>query len=254
MFTLILKLFKYNVKVLICECFFSNSLRFERGHEYMRIPRLNKGFTLIELLVVIAIIGILAGILLPVLSRARESARKTQCMSNVKQIGMGLIMYANENSETFPSSTASNPAMASLNLLYDTYISDNKVFNCTSDTTVTAATNAGMSVSTSGGTEAFTSTQCSYGYDRAHTQADDADVALAADRPPATPSATASTANHNSRGQNVVYVDGHVEFVNSPLAGWYSSDGTTRDNIYLNTAGNAAVSTGGTDTAILHDG
>jgi len=175
-------------------------------------------------------------------------------MSNVKQIGMGLIMYANENSETFPSSTASNPAMASLNLLYDTYISDNKVFNCTSDTTVTAATNAGMSVSTSGGTEAFTSTQCSYGYDRAHTQADDADVALAADRPPATPSATASTANHNSRGQNVVYVDGHVEFVNSPLAGWYSSDGTTRDNIYLNTAGNAAVSTGGTDTAILHDG
>ena len=39
-----------------------------------------------------------------------------------------------------------------------------------------------------------------------------------------------------------------------PLAGWYSSDGTTRDNIYLNAAGSAAVSTGGTDTAILHDG
>ena len=221
----------------------------------MRISKFNKGFTLIELLVVIAIIGILAGILLPVLSRARESARKTQCMSNVKQIGMGLIMYANENIETFPSSTTgSNDAMISLNLLYDTYISDNKVFNCPSDTTVTAATNAGMSVSTSGGNEYFTSTQSSYGYDRSHTQADDADVALAADRPPVTPSATASTANHNSRGQNVVYVDGHVEFVNSPLAGWYASDGTTRDNIYLNTVGNAAVSTGGTDTAILHDG
>jgi len=218
------------------------------------MPKFSKGFTLIELLVVIAIIGILAGILLPVLSRARESARKTQCMSNVKQIGMGLIMYANENSETFPSSTASNPAMASLNMLYDTYISDNKVFNCPSDTSVTAATNAGMSVYTSGGSQAFTQTQSSYGYDRSHTQADDADVALAADRPPATPSATASTANHNSRGQNIVYVDGHVEFVNSPLAGWYSSDGTTRDNIYLNTAGSAAVSTGGTDTAILHDG
>jgi len=220
----------------------------------MKMPKFSKGFTLIELLVVIAIIGILAGILLPVLSRARESARKTQCMSNVKQIGMGLIMYANENSETFPSSTASNPAMASLNMLYDTYISDNKVFNCPSDTSVTAATNAGMSVYTSGGSQAFTQTQSSYGYDRSHTQADDADVALAADRPPATPSATASTANHNSRGQNIVYVDGHVEFVNSPLAGWYSSDGTTRDNIYLNTAGSAAVSTGGTDTAILHDG
>ncbi|MBS1258640.1 MAG: hypothetical protein MAG551_01701 [Candidatus Scalindua arabica] len=217
----------------------------------MRIPKLNRGFTLIELLVVIAIIGILAGILLPVLSRARESARKTQCMSNVKQIGMGLIMYANENSESFPSSTAgSNTAMTAFNRIYDTYVSDNKVFNCPSDTTVTNASNAGMSAATSGGSEYFTSTQSSYGYDRLHTQADDADVAIAADRPPSTPSATASTQNHNGRGQNVVYVDGHVEFVNSPLAGWYSSDGTTRDNIYVD---NTAV-TGGTDTYIEHDG
>ncbi len=217
----------------------------------MRIPGFNKGFTLIELLVVIAIIGILAGILLPVLSRARESARKTQCMSNIKKIGMGLIMYANENSETFPSDTAysaGSPAMRGLNILYDTYISDNKVFNCPSDATVTSATNAGMSVSTIGGTEAFTSTQCSYGYDRAHRQADDADVALAADRPPATPSATANSANHNARGQNIVYVDGHVEFIISPLAGWFYSDGTTRDNIYIDD------STASTDTYIEHDG
>jgi len=218
---------------------------------HMRIPGYNKGFTLIELLVVIAIIGILAGILLPVLSRARESARKTQCMSNIKQIGMGLIMYANENNEDFPSDTAysaGSPAMRGLNILYDTYISDNKVFNCPSDATVTSATNAGMSVSTIGGTEAFTSTQCSYGYDRAHRQADDADVALAADRPPATPSATANSANHNARGQNIVYVDGHVEFIISPLAGWYYSDGTTRDNIYTDN------STASTDTYIEHDG
>ena len=97
----------------------------------MRILKRDKGFTLIELLVVIAIIGILAGILLPVLSRARESARKTQCMSNIKQIGMGLIMYANENNELFPSDSAytgGSPAMRGLNLLYDTYISDNKGF------------------------------------------------------------------------------------------------------------------------------
>ncbi len=219
----------------------------------MKVLRLSKGFTLIELLVVIAIIGVLAGILLPVLSRARESSRRTQCMSNIKQIGMGLIMYANENSDTFPSDTAysgASPAMRGLNLLYDTYVSDSKFFNCPSDTTVTVATNAGMSTSTSGGTEAFTSTQSSYGYDSSHTHTDAADVAILADRPPATPSATASTANHNGRGQNVVYVDGHVEFVNSPLAGWYASDGTTRDNIYMDDA----ATTGGTDTYILHDG
>ncbi len=217
----------------------------------IRIPKLNRGFTLIELLVVIAIIGILAGILLPVLSRARESARKTQCMSNIKQIGMGLIMYANENSESFPSSSASNPAMASLNLLYNTYISDNKVFNCPSDTTVSAASNAGMTVYAAGQTPAFGQNECSYGYDRWHTQADDADVAIAADRPPSgTPSDILNSDNHSARGQNVVYVDGHVEFDNSPLAGWYASDGTMSDNIYMD---DASV-TGGTDTYVIHDG
>ncbi len=224
---------------------------------YVKMPRLNKGFTLIELLVVIAIIGILAGILLPVLSRARESARRTQCMSNVKQIGMGLIMYANENNEMFPASTVTaTPAMESLNLLFDTYVSDNRVFNCPSDTTVNAASNSPMTPSTAGGGQRFTATQCSYGYDRTHSQANDADVALVADRPPATPLAnpSPSSANHNGRGQNVVYVDGHVEFVNSPLAGWFAANGTTRDNVFTNTAGGTGVSTLGTDTVILHDG
>ena len=65
----------------------------------IRRPR---GFTLIELLVVIAIIAILAAILFPVFAQAREKARQTTCVSNMKQLGIGITMYAQDWDENFP--------------------------------------------------------------------------------------------------------------------------------------------------------
>ena len=64
------------------------------------------GFTLIELLVVIAIIGILAAILFPVFGRARENARRASCQSNLKQIGLGLMQYVQDNNERVPVACA----------------------------------------------------------------------------------------------------------------------------------------------------
>src|SRR5437667_35088 len=61
-----------------------------------------RGFTLIELLVVIAIIAIFAAILFPVFAQARDKARQTSCISNMKQLGYGLTMYAQDYDETLP--------------------------------------------------------------------------------------------------------------------------------------------------------
>ena len=63
----------------------------------------NKGFTLIELLVVIAIIAILAAILFPVFAKVREKARAISCLSNLKQIGLGVVQYNQDNDEMMPN-------------------------------------------------------------------------------------------------------------------------------------------------------
>ena len=63
---------------------------------------MRKGFTLIELLVVIAIIAILAAILFPVFARAREKARQTSCLSNLKQLGLAFAMYIQDYDERWP--------------------------------------------------------------------------------------------------------------------------------------------------------
>ncbi|MBI4025863.1 MAG: type II secretion system protein [Verrucomicrobia bacterium] len=75
---------------------------------YGRVKRNSTSFTLVELLVVIAIISILAALLLPALSRTRELGRRTICMNNLRQVGIAVQMYANDNDDQLPYDYASS--------------------------------------------------------------------------------------------------------------------------------------------------
>ena len=102
-----------------------------------RSPR---GFTLIELLVVIAIIAILAAILFPVFARAREQARKSVCLSNMKQIGLALGMYMQDCDQIFPPGGLKDweaTKKTDRNLLaiqLQPYAKNTQIFRCPSDT------------------------------------------------------------------------------------------------------------------------
>lgn len=161
------------------------------------------GFTLIELLVVISVIAVLASLLFPVFGRAKESARGTACLSNLRQVGLGLQMYVQDNGNRLPfmrdKSLTTTNELPSPEAVLAPSVGNTNVFKCPSDK------------------ELFPTTGCSYSWNSL-LNGQDADrlsvLGLKFD-PHQIPLMFDKEKFHAARGaakaQNFLYADGHIK-------------------------------------------